>query len=158
MSQETYKTPQYGRMFRSQQSSSNHTDAYPSFVMGPNSSVFLPQDRTIHRPTSFTVRPNPLGMSNLSGPLTVPEVHQSSRIEKNRRLSAHRASRQGPTIDTAPPSRFYINLATKRVQPPTPNEPIEEDVITRQISRTTLPPYSPGEFLRDEDVPPVPGR
>lgn len=130
--------------------------------MGPNSSTLLSQERIIHGSSnpliSSTVPPNPLVISNPSGPPSVPKAHQGFRVDKNRRLSTHRASRQGPTTDTAPPSRFYTNLATELVQPQTPDEPIEEDVITRQFSRGTLPPYSPGEFLRDEDVPPMPGR
>ena len=124
--------------------------------------MLLPQERAIHAPsnslTASTVPPNPFVMSNPSGPPSVPKAYQGSRVDKNRRLSTHRASRQAPTTDTASPSRFYINLTPKRVQPQTPNEPIEEGMITRQFSRNTLPPYSPGEFLRDEDVPPLPGR
>ena len=142
MRPDTHETPQ----FNPQQSAPGHPDTHSSFVMGPNSSRVISQERIIHAPsnslTSFTVPPNP----------PVPEAHQGGRVNKNRRLGIPRPSRQGPTIETAPPTRFYT---TTQAQPP--NEPIEGGV-TRQLSRSTLPPYSPGEFLHDEDAPPIPGQ
>ena len=157
MSPETYKTPQFGQNFNLQHSASIHADTHPSFAMVPNSSRVVSQERIIHTSsnslTSSTIPPNPLVISNGSD-LSVPEAHQGPRVDKNPRFRIPRSSRQGPTIETAPPTSSYTNLTTTQAQPP--NEPIEERVISRQLSRSTLPPYSPGGFLDDEDVPPMP--
>ncbi len=151
---------QFGRQVNPQQSASSHAVTHSSFVMEPNSSRVISQERIIHSPSnslsSSTVPPNPQRISNLGDPSSVPEAHQGPRVDKNRRLRIPRPSRQGTTAETAPPTRLYTNLATTQAQPP--NEPIEERVIVRQLSRSTLPPYSPGGFLHDEDVPPMPGQ
>jgi hypothetical protein len=150
------------RMRDPQQPAPSHAAAYPIPPMESKSSRLLSQERTIHAPgnshNSSTVPPDPPGIENLSDLPSIPAAHQGSRVEKNRRFRISRSAQQGPATCTTPPGHSYTNSTANRVQPQTPNEPVEGDAISRQLSRVTLPPYSPGEFLRDEAVPPLPGR
>jgi len=55
------------------------------------------------------------------------------------------------------PPATHTNVTASHAQAQIPDEPVEEGVMSRQISRGgTLPPYSPGGLLREEDVPPLP--
>lgn len=161
-----YKSPQFGLTLNPQPnpqpSSSNHAATHLISVMDSKSSRVPPQERTIHVPsnslTSSTVPPDPPGIQNLSDLPSVPVAHQGSGVDTNRRHRIPQSSRQGPTTDTAPPGLSHTNLTATSVPALTPNEPVELGRISRQLSRNTLPPYSPGGFLSEENPPPMPVR
>jgi len=140
--------PQVDRMPNPQQPASSNTAAHPLPMMESKSSRVALQEQTTHAQSnslaSSTLPPNPPGIESLSDLPSVREVPRSSQ--------------QGPTADATPPGRSYTDSTADHVEAQIPNEPVEADAMSRQLSRTTLPPYSPGGFLRDGDVPSLPGR
>ena len=151
----TYKFPQFGLTLNPQPSSSSHVAAHPVSGMDSKSSRVLSQERTIHAPSNSL---DPPGIQNLSDLPSAPVAHQGSGVDTNRRHEIPRSSWQGPTTDTAPPGLFHTNLTATSVPTETPNELVEVGAISRHFSRGTLPPYSPGGFLSEGNVPPLPRR
>ena len=85
------------------------------------------------------------------------KAYQGSHIDEPLPIGAPRYSMQGTAIGGAPPSSFYNEVVENAVQAQTSIEQVEDGLMTRQQSMmSTLPPYSPGEFLQDGDAPPLP--
>ena len=93
-------------------------------------------------------------MTNPSSLPSLSEAHHDLWI--NEKQPAGRRQRDA-TAGRPPPGNFYTNVVGNLVQAEAPNEPVEQGLMSRHASTvTTLPPYSPGAFQRDGNVPPLP--
>ena len=123
--------------------------------MGPNPSG----ESLIGTNWAATIPPRSLVVTNPGSVPSVPETYQLLNVNEKSLAGIPQHSAQGNAIRGVPPSGFYTSSVANLIHAQIPDEPVEEGVMSRQASmRTTLPPYSPGGFEREEDAPPLPGR
>ena len=150
-SRESYESFQTGENYRPQQPTSGHTTNNTP-VIGSNPSGEPPIGANLV--TSIPRRS--LAMPNLP---SMPEAYQPPNINEKPPARIPRHTVQGTTTSGVPPSSFYTSSVANLIQAQTPDEPVEEGLVSRHASmRTTLPPYSPGGFQYDEDAPRLPER
>jgi hypothetical protein len=156
MSQASYKSPQTGQP---QLSASSYT-AYTSSGSTPSATSLAgtnPPRAASVSITSSTITPSPPTMTSLRSLPPVPEAHRGSRVNEKPPLGMSQYSVQNPTTVGPRPSSLYAHVVANRVQAQTPNEPVEEGLMSRQMTmRSALPPYSPGGFQHDQGATPLP--
>jgi hypothetical protein len=83
-------------------------------------------------------------------------AYQGRRINAPPTVAMSRYLVQGTAIGGAPPGNFSNEVVGNSVQVQTSNGQVEEGMISRRPSMmSALPPYSLGEFQRDDGVPPL---
>ena len=142
-----------GQTFEQPQPPPGHTANYTSSIMGSN----LSRETAIGTHLAPTLPPSWLAMTDYSNLPSDSKVYQGRHIDAQLPEGAPRYSVQGTATNGAPPRSFYNEVVENRVQARASTEQVEEGLMTRHPSMmSTLPPYSPGEFQWDDDMPPLP--
>ena len=153
LGQVSYTFSQAGQTFKQLQPAPGHTANHASSIMGSNVS----RETVVGTNLTPTLPPSPLAVVNFSTFPSDSKAHQYGHIDVPPPVEAPRYSVQGTAAGGVPPSSFYNEVVGNSVQAQTSIEQVEDGRTTRQQSlMSTLPPYSPGEFQLDDDVPPLP--
>jgi hypothetical protein len=133
----------------------NKAAIYNSAGSGSNSSGVPHTPSATH--TSSTIPQSPSAKTRFSSAPSGSEAPQGFRVNEKPPHGLPRFAVQNPTTPGPPPSSFNSGVVAGSVQGQIHNEPVEEGLMTRQLStRTILPPYSPGGFQHDGGMPPLP--
>ena len=152
----SYQPPQTGRTLAPEPSipsytTPNYTSTYTTSITGSN------QSRASHTPSAFLsssiTPPSQAVKTGLSITPFRPEAQRSSLLNEKVPHEIHRYAVQNPTTP-GPSSSFYNDIVTNYAPTQIPNEPVEDGLMSREVStRSALPPYSPGELRHDTPLP-----
>ena len=160
-SQGFYKHPQTS-LAATPPHSTGHTETSTSTVMGSNlSGASLTGMNVMGTPSTSllfsTIAPNSSTTTHFSSMPSTSEAHQGPRVGDRSPVGLPPYSLQDLTTGGAPSGGPRTDVPTNIAPAQIPDEPVEEGLMSWRASMvTTLPPYSPREFLHDEHAPPLP--